>query len=40
MRPSGTAKELERRRLRAPHMLAEGFSPVEVTRQFGRAMLC
>jgi len=28
------------RRLRAPHMLVDDFSPVEVTRQFSRAMLC
>jgi transposase len=35
MRPSGTPQELEQRRLRAVHLLAEGFSPVEVARQIG-----
>src|SRR5437016_14156431 len=33
MRPSGTPRELEQRRLRAVHLLAEGFAPVEVARQ-------
>jgi transposase len=35
MRPSGSPHELEERRLRAIHLLAEGFSPVEVARQIG-----
>jgi len=35
MRPSGTPRELEQRRLRAVHLLAEGFGPVEVARQIG-----
>ena len=35
MRPSGTPQELEQRRLRAVHLLSEGFSPVEVARQIG-----
>jgi transposase len=35
MRPSGTPRELEQRRLRAVHLLAEGFAPVEVARQIG-----
>jgi len=35
MRPSGTAQELEQRRVRAVHLLSEGFSPVEVARQIG-----
>jgi transposase len=35
MRPSGSPHELEERRLRAMHLLAEGFSPVEVARQVG-----
>ena len=29
MRPSGSPHELEERRLRAIHLLGEGFSPVE-----------
>lgn len=35
MRPTGTPRELEQRRLRALHLLDEGFSPVEVARQLG-----
>ena len=35
MRPSGTPQELEQRRLRAVHLLSEGFAPVEVARQIG-----
>jgi transposase len=35
MRPSGTPRELEQRRLRAVHLLGEGFSPVEIARQIG-----
>jgi transposase len=35
MRPSGTPQELEQRRLRAVHLLSQGFSPVEVARQIG-----
>src|SRR6267143_1871567 len=35
MRPSGTPRELEQRRLRAVRLLAEGFAPVEVARQIG-----
>ena len=35
MRPSGSPHELEERRLRAIHLLGEGFSPVEVARQIG-----
>ena len=35
MRPSGTPQELEQRRVRAVHLLCEGFSPVEVARQIG-----
>src|ERR1700728_1144058 len=35
MRPSGTPRELEQRRLRACNLLAEGFAPVEVARQIG-----
>jgi hypothetical protein len=35
MRPSGTPRDLEQRRLRAVQLLAEGFAPVEVARQIG-----
>ena len=35
MRPSGTPRELEQRRLRALRLLGEGWSPVEVARQVG-----
>lgn len=35
MRPSGTPQELEQRRVRAVHLLAQGFSPVEVASQIG-----
>ena len=35
MRPSGTAKELERRRLQAVALLREGLPPVEVARRVG-----
>src|ERR1700690_1085086 len=35
MRPSGTPYELEQRRVRAVHLLSEGFTPVEVARQIG-----
>ena len=35
MRPSGSPGQLEQRRLRALHLLREGFAPVEVARQLG-----
>jgi transposase len=35
MRPSGTAKELERRRLQAVALLRKGLPPVEVARRVG-----
>jgi transposase len=35
MRPAGTPKELERRRLRAVELLAQGHPPVEVARMVG-----
>src|SRR3990172_534694 len=35
MRPAGTPEELERRRLRAVELLAQGHPPVEVARMIG-----
>lgn len=35
MRPPGSAQQLERRRLRAIALLAEGLAPVEVARRLG-----
>jgi len=35
MRPSGSADELERRRVRALRLLRDGLTPVEVARQLG-----
>lgn len=35
MRPSGSPKELERRRVRALQLLRQGLTPVEVARQLG-----
>ena len=35
MRPSGSPEHLEQRRLRALHLLREGYAPVEVARQVG-----
>ncbi len=35
MRPTGSPRSLERRRLKAVALLEEGFSPVEVARQLG-----
>lgn len=35
MRPAGTPEELERRRLRAVELLAQGHQPVEVARMVG-----
>lgn len=35
MRPSGSPKQLEQRRVRALRLLKEGLSPVEVARQIG-----